>query len=226
MEGAELMQKSEDSSWDRSLSAGVHANQGNKDALMGSLMLQGERTTVQDLVRLSLSGSYGETEGEKTAEDAEAIGRYEYLLSERVFAAMSTSLAYDSIADVDYRLILSPALGYYLIDNDRVRMNVEAGPSYVVERVGGIEDDYLGYRVADRLEWTLSETAKFWQAGEVIGDVSDSDNFLLKAEIGLDVAINADLSLSVVGTDNYDNQPAKDLEKNDLSIVTSLKYRF
>ena len=218
--------KKANGAWERSLTAGLNANSGNKDAVLGGIGLAGERTTDQDLIRLGVNGAYGETEGETTAENAKAVGRYEYSLSERMFAAMTVELGYDSIADVDYRLILSPALGYYLIKEERVRFNVEAGPSYIVERVGGIEDDYLGYRIADRFEWDLSETSKFWQATEFIGDFDNSDNFLVKTEVGLEAALVSDLSLAIVAQDTYDNEPAPGLKENDLSVMTSLKWSF
>jgi len=212
--------------WVRSATVGLNATSGNSDTLMVGASAEAEKETLDDLWRFTVGGAYGETEGDKTAENAKAVGRYERNLGERMFVSGTGEIGYDSIADVDYRIILSPALGYYLIRNERMSLSVEAGPSYVFERVGGVDDDYLALRLADRFEYKLSENAQIWQATEYIAEFSDFDNFLLKSEVGAEALLRANLSLSLIVQHTYDNVPAPGLDESDLSILTALSFKF
>ena len=212
--------------WERSATLGVNATSGNSETLMVGAAAEAEKETLDDLWRFTIGAAYGETEGDKTAENAKAVARYERLLSDRMFASMTGEIGYDSIADVDYRIILSPALGYYLVKNQRWSLNLEVGPSYVFERVGGVEDDYPALRVADRLEYQISENAKLWQATEYIAEFSDFENFLLKSEVGVEAMLQANLSLSIMAQHTYDNIPAPGLDESDLAVLTALKFKF
>src|SRR5690606_35263206 len=105
-------------------------------------------------------------ESETTQNDVNAKAEYKRLLSERFFAGLGTTFLYDDIADVDYRVNLNPSLGYFLIREENIRFNIEGGPTYVFEKVGGVKDDYLAPRVAERFEWSFSETGKLFQTAE------------------------------------------------------------
>ena len=105
---------------------------------------------------------------------------------------------YDNVAQVDYRATLGPGLGAYLLKDARTVLSVETGPSYVWEKVADVTDDYLALRVAGRLEWQVSETAKFWQAAEYLAAVEDFDNVLVTVEIGLEAAVDFRVDLRLV----------------------------
>ena len=48
----------------------------------------------------------------------------------------------DNIADVDYRVTVSPGLGYFLMKEADASLSAEIGPGYLWEKVAGVEDDY------------------------------------------------------------------------------------
>ena len=135
---------------------------------------------------------------------------------------MDVSALYDDIAKVDYRVILNPGLGAYLVKHDRLTFSVEAGPAYVIEKVDGETDDYLALRLAERIDFTLSPTAKVWQSAEYLPKIDDFDAYLLNAELGVEAALNSRLNLRVVLQDKYNSTPAGGLDKNDVALIAGI----
>jgi hypothetical protein len=93
----------------------------------------------------------------------------------------------------------------------------------VWEKKGDITDDYLAPRVADRLTWKVSETAKLFQYAEFLTSVDDTENYIVTAEGGIEAALNSYLSLVLSVRDNYINQPAEGRVQNDVATITALK---
>ena len=222
------------------LNAGLTLTDGNSETLAAnaSLVTEGEKKGLGSL-RAGVEGNYGEStaartttaadgtttstdENEKTVENAKLFANVKKTLSPRTFASLDGSALYDDIALVDYRAMLGPGLGAYLVKNDKRKLSLEAGPSYVWEKVDGISDDYLALRFAERYTCQATKTAKLVQAIEYVPEASDFDNYLLTAEIGVEASMNEHLTLRVVVQDKYDSTPAADAEYNDVSLIAGL----
>lgn len=226
-----------------SLNAGLTMTDGNSDTLAANLALitEGEKAGLGSVIA-GIEGNYGEStlsqsttdeatgettvteESEKTVENAKAYANVKKTLSPMTFASLDGSVLYDDIALIDYRALLTPGLGAYLVKNEKRTLALEAGPSYVWEKVDGLSDDYLALRVAERYTCQATETAKLVQTFEYVPEIEDFDNYLLTFEIGLEVAINSHLNLRIVLQDTYDNTPAQDTERNDLSLIAGLGF--
>lgn len=57
---------------------------------------------------------YGETEDETTTEKARAHAQHNVLFGERSYGYVHAEASYNDIADIDYRVIVGPGIGYYL----------------------------------------------------------------------------------------------------------------
>jgi len=188
---------------------------------------EAKRVWERDEFRGFITGAYGETEDEKSSESAEAIAQYKHLFSERFYGTLYGNLFHDAIADVAYRLTLSPGVGYYFIKSAKTQLSGDIGPSYVIEKLNGVDtDDYVGLRLAERLDHKLSDSAKVWQSLEWLPQIDDFENYILIFEVGVEAALTKTLSVRVVGQDRYDNQPAPGRQSNDISLVSSLAYKF
>lgn len=102
-------------------------------------------------------------------------------------------------------------------------MNVEAGPSYLFQKLAGEKDNFLALRGAERFEWAFSSTAKLYEAVEYFLSMKDTDKSLINAEAGVEAALTTRLSLVFSVQDRFDSQPAEDRKNNDLFVVTALK---
>lgn len=243
--------------WGTSLALGFTLTEGNSNTLLLTSALTASREKNGNLWDFQVTGAYGENEVESTntvdgvetttTEDQQSVGeitalaKYGRLLSERAYVGAQADFLHDALQDIRYRVTLGVPFGYFLIKDDNLRLNVEAGPSYTFSRVGidteegrrGEENDSAGWFVGQRLEWDISETAKFFEQVRYngsfeSGDLGDrsfsaSDNYYVVAEAGLEAALSSSMSLVVSVRDDYINIVDSASERNDLSVITAIK---
>ena len=215
--------------WDKSVSLGFNLTDGNSNTLLLNSRVAIGRDYENNIWNFWLSGSYGEREtkdtgeNETTQQDVKGEASYKRLFDDTYYAGFGTTYLYDKISDIDYRVVLKPVLGLFLVRNDDYKLSVEAGPGYLFEEVGEVEDDYFAPFVGERFDWKISETSKLYEKAEVIFDINDSDNYVVNSEAGLEAAINSSLALVFAISDIYDGVPAEGKESNDLVVSTALK---
>lgn len=212
--------------WVSSAGAGLTLTKGNSDTLTVNVNAQSSRKWPKDEALFGASLTYGEADGEKTAENLQASGQYNHLFSERLYGGVKLDFLHDDIADLDYRFTLSPLAGYYFIKRPNTFLSGELGPSLIHQKQGGETDTYAAIRLGERFEHKFSERARIWQSLEFLPQVDEVDNYLLIAEVGAESALTEKLTLRVVFQDNYDNQPAPDRKKNDMRLIAGLNYKF
>ncbi len=208
------------------ISAGLTLNSGNSDAKTADVGLESEYNTGAHEWRLAASTAYGEKNSEKSVDNSKAKLNYHRLLNSHAFWFGEGSYSRDSIADVSYRYVLSTGPGYYFIKGESLSLSGEFGPGYLWEEVGGVADDMLTLRVAERLEWQFSEEAKLWQSCEYLPTMDDFGDYLVNTEIGAEAPLAGRLSLRLLAKHTHDSTPAEGREKNDLSIIAGVGFGF
>ena len=216
----------QDGDWKRSLEVGVNTASGNSDALRCTGAASAARETETNFLFLKASGRYGESDGEKDAEEATGEGKLQHRLTERVYAALDGNAHRDRIADLDYRVRGSLSLGRHFIWTERTVLSAEAGPGYVAEKKGGEQEGFAAGRLAQYLEILVADDLQVWESVEFVQNLEDSAVYFVNAEIGLETVLTGSLSLHFAVEDRYDNQPADDKEANDLLTTTSLNWKF
>ena len=215
------------------LGAGATLTDGNSETMQAnaSLITEGEKEKLGSL-RAGIEANYGETTT-KTTDEAGAVTEStdatienvrifagaKKTLSPRTYGSVDASVLYDDIAGIDYRAMISPGLGLYLIKDESTSLSAEAGPAYIWEKVDGVTDDYLALRFGERLEYAFSKTAKVWQSAEYLPKADDFDDYLLSMEVGAESAMNSRLNLRLVLQNKYDSTPGEGREKNDLVLI-------
>jgi putative salt-induced outer membrane protein YdiY len=215
--------------WDKAITAGYNYTDGNSKT--ASLNLNGKvmRDYEGEAWRFEADYNYGNAAAdtnsprELTKQNARALGDYKHTLDSVFFAGSNVSFAWDEIANLDYRVILSPNLGAYLVKNDITTFSLEAGPSYVWEKLGGEDDNFAAARIADRFVWHISEAALLYQSAEYLVAFDDSADYIVNAEVGIEAPLSSSVNLVLSVRDYYINQPAEDRERNDVYTITGLK---
>ena len=218
--------------WVTTAAAGLTLTRGNSETFLATLSLDTKRKWEKDEVFLGVSGGYGNN----TVNDAEVVntefiqgfGQYNRLFSDRFYGGLRLDAQDDRIAGIEYRLKVSPMVGYYLIKNDKLTLAAEAGPTLIEEHLKGQEPHgYWAARLAERGEYKLTATTKLWESLEYLPKVDDwSQNYLLNFEAGIDTAISKQWSLRVVFQDQYASQPANGRKCNDLRLLAGTAYKF
>lgn len=215
--------------WDKSVTAGFNYTDGNSKT--SSLNLNGKvfRDYQNEAWRFEADYNYGNaapdahSPRELTKQNFRALQDYKHTLDSVFFAGANTAFAWDQIANLNHRVILSPNMGAYLLKNDVTKLSLEAGPSYVWERLGGRDDNFAAARIANRFVWNISETSLLYQSAEYIVAWEDGADYLVNAEVGIEAPLSSMVNLVISIRDYYINQPAEDRERNDVYTITGLK---
>ena len=212
--------------WDTSASIGVTLTRGNSKTLLVTGNVLSEKKWDKNEIRLGADATYGEDHDVKNSESLHGFGQYNRLITDRLFGYARVDALHDAIADVDYRVTLSPGVGYYFIKNDRTTLSGEIGPGVIFEKQGDRTHDYMTLRIAERLEHKLNDRVKLWESVEFLPQVDKFSNYIVNSEVGVDSSLTKKLSLKVFAQDTYHSEPAKGREKNDLKLVTAIGYHF
>ncbi len=212
--------------WETLASAGLTLTKGNSDTLLANLGVTTARKWTGNEIGLGANMTYGEASGVKNVNNYNAFGQYNRLFSDRFYGGLKLTGLKDDIANIDYRLAVSPLAGYYFIKDAVTQLSAEAGPSYVIEDLGGVSRSYAGLRVGERFERKFNDRAKLWQTAEFIPQVDRFSQYLFNFELGVDSAITQQVSLRAVLQDNYNSQPARGRKANDIRLITGIGYKF
>jgi putative salt-induced outer membrane protein YdiY len=219
------------SPWETTAAVGFTLTEGNSQTLLATLTLGTTRKWEQNELGFGIGGGYGEDQNANPKVNAEfltAFGQYNRLITERFYAGLRADFNYDGIANLEYRVTITPLAGYYLIKNTNTTLAFEVGPSAVFQKYEGqSQDTYLGIRFSERFEQKLSATTKFWESVSYTPQVDKwVDNYIITGEAGIDAAINTHWSLRVVFQDIYTSLPANGKKPNDMRLIAGTAYKF
>jgi len=220
--------------WETTAAAGLTITSGTKDTLLATAGINTSRKWEKDELAFGLSGGYGNDDNNPTKTTTDntkfvlGFGQYNHLVTERFYAGARLDAAYDGIAELDYRVTLTPLVGYYLIKNTNTTMAVEVGPSVVFEKYSGQDSDtYCGIRFSERLDHKLTDSTKVWESISYVPDVEDwMGHYVITAEAGIDTAITKKWSLRVVLQDVYSSQTPAGIDNNELRLIAGTAYKF
>jgi len=219
--------------WETKLELGATLTDGNSDTVNTTARLTTEKMHGSTLAQIVVEGAYGENrnrddEGVKTTDKTVSNVSGSLTLKQRfngMYLYAGLAGEHDGMAEVDYRITIGTGLGTFLVDDDDFRFSVEAGLGYLFEEVDDISDDYMILRLAERMEYRLSETAKCWQMVEYLPKANKFSNYMLNGEVGIDAAINSNMSLGIVLKEKYDSTPGAGLKKSDTSLTAQVAIR-
>jgi putative salt-induced outer membrane protein YdiY len=213
--------------WESSLAIGFTVTRGNSDTLLATANIQTHKKTAFNEITLGADAAYGDNNSVQSANNAHAFGQYNHLFTGRFFGYFRADALHDEIADLQYRVTLSPGVGYYFLKQTNTTLAGECGPAMVFQRLGHVDDNYMTVRLAERFEHKFTENnARVWESVEFLPQINAFNNFVVNAELGIEAGISKKTSLQACLQDNFINEPALDRQQNDLRIVSGLKYRF
>ena len=220
--------------WQNTATLGVTLARGNSDTTLFSLALDSEKKWAHSDLHLGADDIYGESKlpgyssSTETADAEHGFAQYNQDFSDRFYGYGRLEGMHDGIADIQYRLTVTPGLGYYFIKNKRADLSLEGGPGYIAEKLGDSTSSYVTLRVAQKFHYKISEHAKAWESIEFLPQVDNFNNYIVNFEAGIEAGLNKSnkLALRTVIDDSYDNIPAAGRLKNDLKLIAGITYHF
>jgi hypothetical protein len=216
--------------WESIANAGFTMTRGNSDTTLATAGIDTKKKWEKDEAAFGAKGGYGTSDGTRNTDFVNGYGQYNHLLSERAFFGLRMDAEHSSIADLAYRIRISPLLGYYLVKNETTSLALEAGPSFVIERYQGpntTTDTYLAARFGERFEHKISDTTKIWQTAEYVPSVKEwVDKYLINAEAGISTSITPKWDLRLVLQWAHDSEPVSGRKYNDIRFIAGTGYKF
>lgn len=221
------MAYAEGSPWSQSLSFGLNIAKGNTESTQFSGEYNGKRSYTNASLALKANGAFGEENNTKNTDNYSAEAKYRKEIKDHYFWYLNSSYESDNIANLDSRIFVGPGLGYRLYESEKTTFDFEAGLGYNREKYDNIPaDDSAAYQFSETLEHALSSTSKLWHNATITGPTDEGDNYVIKAELGVQSKLSGNLNLKSVLRDTYTNDPVAGNKKNDITLSTFLVYSF
>jgi putative salt-induced outer membrane protein len=171
---------------------------------------------------------YGESDGEKNAENYFTELRMDYLFTKRFYCYATGGWLKDKFAGFDSRYYVGPGMGYKFFMGPKHILLGEVGLRYVTEEYTNDTDaDYLEGLTFARYEYAFTNKNKFSQSLEFLYDFEDSDNYKVNSETAVLSSLSDYLSLKTSYVIKYDNEPVpKTLDDTDTILAVALVVNF
>jgi putative salt-induced outer membrane protein YdiY len=235
--------------WESSVGLNVTATTGNSESVLFGGSILTKKAWNRNEFSIGADGVFGKTTTDDisssgqliktrrtTAQNYGAFLQYNRLVWEdKGYFLGRADARQDRIADILYRVTLSPGLGYYLVKQKDIELAGEFGPGFVFEKFKGVkEQDYITLRIADRFKWAISDHARILQSTEYLPKVDDFNNYVANSTITLETDINKALKATLTVQDTYRSDPALiagtmpllHRKKNDMKVLAGISYTF
>jgi len=220
--------------WESSAAAGLTLTRGNSDSTLATLTAGTDGKWDDSELSIGADATYGRTKapGQSTAttsaELLHGFAQYNWLFTDRLYGYGRVEGLHDGVADIKYRATLSAGAGYYLIKTTNTDLSAEVGPGYVIQELGDDSTSYATVRAGEKFHQALSDRARIWQTAELLPQVDKLDNYIVNAEIGIEADLTRDKKWSLRSyiTDTFNHRPAPGRQKNDVTWITAIAYKF
>jgi len=208
--------------------AGASYLTGNTET--ASFSLSGKFVAKTKRHRGTLRGAWYYAEDKKlvTARRLGGSAKYDFFITEKLYAYLNGLLEYDAFQDLDLRATLGPGIGYQFFDNDRLKLAGEVGYSYVSEDFNIAPDnEYSSARWSIDFNWDIvKKKIALFHFDEGYISVEDSDNFYFRSEQGLRFNVWKNFGTTFQANIDYNNAPSPGKDKTDTALIFGLTYNY
>jgi putative salt-induced outer membrane protein YdiY len=241
-----------DAVWSGELILSIAAQSGTIDTFAGSIDTKAERTWNKiDLVGARFTGVYGTSrernDGSRTSTETiqnaqELSARWKHTIHKRFFWLTPTSVARDSVQELEVRYAIASGPGYrvWMPEDkpDKRHFDLSAGPGYRYENwdgnTGSTVDDngdtsHYGDMVVgfEYKNLFFDEKVEYTHTGSARMPVNDTDSYLLRSELVFDVPLTAGWTFRTGFVVEFTNNPGTDEITNTTTRTTvGLGYKF
>jgi putative salt-induced outer membrane protein YdiY len=226
-EGGEL-RVYEPSPWKGRIGLSGALRSGNVDASLFRIDANLDRYWKLDRFTSFAAASYGETDGEKTAEAAKAGAKFEHHYTKPFYSYAMGEVGFDKIQNIELRALLGIGAGYefWHASADR-NFGVEGGINALYESFDG-GDNHLSPAARGALFYrdVWFSKLKFEQLAEILVPLDDPGRFIARSSTTISVPIAENWSMRNVFEIDYQADPPDDTENLDLRLLIGVEYTF
>ena len=214
--------------WSGSADAGLSLTKGNSDTLTAAVGAQVARITTRDKTSVYFASLFAKnkTTGESitTANAIRGGLRYDFNLSERLFAFGSSDLEYDKFQQLDLRLVLGGGLGYKAVKTEKTHLDLFAGGAFNQEYFStGLNRKSGEIILGEELTHKLSSISTLAQRAVLYPNLSETGEYRFSFDTTAVTKLTKSVGWQVTLSDRLTSNPVPGLKKNDLLLTTGLR---
>lgn len=213
--------------WHGSLTLSARATDGNTHTTQ--FLAAGEATLAResDLVLLRSIYRYGDRSGDVQERNVYGLAKYQYFLSERLYAFLSVEALHDKFKDLRGGFIVSVGAGVQVLKEEAIDLSAEAGAAYFANHFYVAEDeDHAGARVSARVRVALPLGFEFKDLFTWYPNFEDWGDWQIRNEATLGTALGGGWALLGGVITEIDNEPPEGLEEYDNTYFVGLGLSF
>ena len=214
--------------WSGSADAGLSLTQGNADTLTVAVGAQVARATTRDKTSVYFASLFARnsTTGESLTTASAVRGglRYDFNLSDRLFAFGSSDIEYDKFQELDLRLVLGGGLGYKVAKTERTNFDLFVGGAFNQEYFStGLNRKSGELILGEEVTNKLSSVSSLAQRAVLYPNLSETGEYRFSFDTTAVTRLNKSLGWQVTLSDRFISNPIPGTKKNDLLLTTGLR---
>jgi putative salt-induced outer membrane protein len=212
-----------------SLGAGLSITSGNSDTsafnLAFGLVYDPKTHSLFKADALYLRSA---NDGVATLDKASAALRYEYKVSDRLYAFGQLGYMRDRFKNVTYLITPMVGAGYIVVKEKAFDLAVDASIGGAFEKDSGFDASSSGaFAIGESFAWKISPGATLTQKASGLWKMNNTSDAFYHFEVGVSAALAKAFDLKVAYLVDYKNEPnPPTLKKTDTALVASLIYKF
>ncbi|GAB4136172.1 MAG: DUF481 domain-containing protein [Planctomycetota bacterium] len=218
--------------WTGSLTVGGSLSTGNTDRRAVGAGFDASRRTSSDRLTADASWDYAQDRATGTwTLTQRRVGaglKYDYFLSRKSYALVTTRVLGDTLADIALRFTAGAGLGEQWVETDAFDFFTEVGVSYFNTnyRSATPTEDYLAARVAYKLNWELAGDTRLIHGVEAYPSLEQGKDLYMTADTRIQTALTSNMIAQLQWVWDWDNTPSPGFDRSDHRFLVSVGWTF
>ena len=172
---------------------------------------------------------YGETDGEKSANQVVVEGRADYAITSRLSAFGGLNYDRDPFAGIDKRFMEPVGLSFLALDAAKHKLTLEGGAAFTqvtyteLQANNQFGDEFVSARAAGTYKWLFSEKAYFQEFAEYLPALETDGGYRFNSETAIVAPIAGILALKVSYLIRYNSRPPLGFGDTDRTFTTGIQ---
>ncbi len=213
-----------DNKWNLHSELSYVKTSGNSDIETAQVKIEAKKEVLPNRFNIKSEFLYGKSDGKENSNKFYGLGRWERLITEKLFWFLQGDYLRDRFSGFDYRTNWSLGFGYDVIKNKKVYLKLLTSLGYTFEDLKKEgSNDYTSGDINLSLNWNIRENLVFKNEIDYLQSFKEYSVYYVNINNSLEVKINQHLSLGVGYNISYQHKPpSSSYKKIDTNFLTSL----
>ncbi len=219
--------------WEGNLAIGATKTSGNSDTLSVTATLDAVRRSDIDRFTLNSGWFFSEQEDPATGMDVITERRvfgalkYDYFITKKWYLTANTRAEGSEAQNLELRFTAGAGVGHQFVERDDLKVSAEVGVGYFYEKFEDIPaDSYLSGRVANNVDWTVTDGLSYMHLIEWFPGFEDSADQFVHYDGKLQATLTESMFAQFQTIWDWDNTPSPGFGRIDVKYILSIGWKF